>query len=415
MHTSLQSLLRFTLILAAVSAAGPSGARTWIVGKSGPRDFAVIQDAVDAVDAAASGDTVMIGPGQYEEFRWVTLGNYLVYVDGRDKDMTIIGAGMDETIIGHANPPFPDNIRTTGIRWQGSEVDLRVVGFALENMQLGSAFYYDGDRLEIDGFAVRNCYNGVNLIAGAGGWIRNCEFETVGYDSTDLTIIGTAVIIYEPTVDFVVEDCLFRDFGVGVAALWDYTDNVTIQYCRFRGGRVGVDFNSGASGTIRHCTFSSQYQYGIIGSFNDDATIVIEDNTIVADHPAGIALGFGVFWPRGTYILRRNAITAANGNACFYVAVPGVVFDARDNHFLRADAASFLAKGYANPNAPGAPFTIDATGNWWGTDVATEIAAGILDLDDDPELNYRIDFAPFLGGPVPAKSSSLGGVKALFR
>ncbi|MBE0564814.1 MAG: right-handed parallel beta-helix repeat-containing protein [Krumholzibacteria bacterium] len=413
MNCRLHTMLRIALALAAaVATAGPAEARTWQVAKSGERDFAVIQDAVDA---AASGDTIMIGPGRYEEFTWITLGNFLVYVEGRDKDMTIIGAGIDETIIGHENPPFPDNVGTTGIIWRGSGVALSVRGLTLDNLQAANGFFYDGRRLEIDDFAVRNCYVGINLVAREGGWIRNCEFETVGYDSTDLTITAQSVIVYEPTVDFVIEQCTFVDCGIGVGAYWDFTDNIAVQYCSFRGGKGGVDFNSGASGTIRHCTFFSQYQYGIVGSFNDGATLVIEDNTIVADHPAGKAYGFSLYWPRGTYTLRRNTITAANGNACIWVTVPNAVFDARDNHFLRADTTSFLAKGFANPNAPGAPFTIDATGNWWGTTDPAEIAAGILDLQDDPALDYRIVFEPFLGGPVPVRNRSLGGVKALFR
>lgn len=412
MSTAVRTVLRIALVMAAIAGVGPSEARTWLVGKSGTRDFTVIQDAVDA---AASGDTIMIGPGRYEEFTWITLGNTLVYVDGRGKDMAVIGAGKDETIIGHANPPFPENIATTGLNWSGGGVDLAVRGLALENLQSASGLYFGGDRLEVDEFAVRNCSNGINLIAREGGWIRNCEFETVGYDSTDLTVSTQSVIVYEPTVDFVVEHSTFVDCGTGVGAYWDYTENITVQYCDFRGGRTGVVFSSGASGTIRHCQFSSQYLYGIAGSFNNDATIVIEDNTIVADDPAGRSYGFSLYWPRGTYILRRNTITAANGNACFHVTVPNAVFDARDNHFLRADAASFLGKGYANENATGAPFTIDATGNWWGTADPAEIAAGILDLEDDPALDYRIEFEPFLGGPVPAKPSSLGGVKALFR
>ncbi|MFO7608961.1 MAG: right-handed parallel beta-helix repeat-containing protein [Candidatus Krumholzibacteriia bacterium] len=413
MNFRMCSFLRITLALAAAAAgAGTSEARTWQVAKSGTRDFAVIQDAVDA---AASGDTIMIGPGRYEEFTWITLGNSLVYVDGHGKDMTIIGAGRDETIIGHESPLFPEYVETVGLHWLGAGVDLAVRGLTLENLQATSGFYFGGDRLEVDNLAIRNCYIGINLIAREGGWIRNCEFETVGYDSTDLTIIGTAVLVYEPTVDFLIDHSTFVDCGIGVASVWDYTENTVIQYCSFLGGRTGVDFNSGASGTIRHCAFSSQYLYGIVGSFNDNATLVIEDNTILADHPAAKAYGFSLYWPRGTYTLRRNTITAANGNACFWVTVPNAVFDARDNHFLRADTASFLAKGFANPNAPGAPFTIDATGNWWGTTDPAEIAAGILDLDDDPALDYRIVFEPFLGGPVPVRNRSLGGVKALFR
>ncbi|MBE0568033.1 MAG: hypothetical protein IH621_18915 [Krumholzibacteria bacterium] len=41
-------------------------ARTWRVEKDGSGDYTVIQDALDA---AASGDTIQIGPGRFEDFR----------------------------------------------------------------------------------------------------------------------------------------------------------------------------------------------------------------------------------------------------------------------------------------------------------------------------------------------------------
>ncbi len=56
------------LAILAVAALSPvkTSAKTWYVEKDGSADFTVIQNAVDA---AAAGDTIRIGPGRFEEFR----------------------------------------------------------------------------------------------------------------------------------------------------------------------------------------------------------------------------------------------------------------------------------------------------------------------------------------------------------
>jgi len=68
--------------------------RTWHVEKDGSGDFTVIQDAVDA---AASGDTILIGPGRYEEYAEQELaGNYFnMHVHVADMEISLIGAGRD--------------------------------------------------------------------------------------------------------------------------------------------------------------------------------------------------------------------------------------------------------------------------------------------------------------------------------
>ena len=57
------NLAKQTVVVVAVllGLALPVAARTWRVEKDGSGDFTVIQDAVDA---AAAGDTIRIGPGR---------------------------------------------------------------------------------------------------------------------------------------------------------------------------------------------------------------------------------------------------------------------------------------------------------------------------------------------------------------
>ena len=67
----------------AILSAGAelSAARTWYLEKDGSGDFAVIQEAVDA---AASGDTLRIGPGRWYE-HWVVINSQVFYTRVNDK------------------------------------------------------------------------------------------------------------------------------------------------------------------------------------------------------------------------------------------------------------------------------------------------------------------------------------------
>jgi hypothetical protein len=74
-------------------------AATWRVERDGSADFSMIQPAIDA---AAAGDTILIGPGRFPEFEDVTCPGwtYPVGVWVNKDDLTIIGAGSEQTIIG---------------------------------------------------------------------------------------------------------------------------------------------------------------------------------------------------------------------------------------------------------------------------------------------------------------------------
>ena len=93
------------VLLLAIGAGG-ADARTWHVRKDGTGDFKVIQDAVDQ---AAAGDTIRIGPGRFEEKKPYTSyppdkWTVDVYVAVDVADLTIVGSGVDQTFIG---PPSP--------------------------------------------------------------------------------------------------------------------------------------------------------------------------------------------------------------------------------------------------------------------------------------------------------------------
>ena len=90
------------LSLGATAAAG----RTWTVRKDGTGDFQVIQDAVDA---SSDGDLIDIGPGRFDDYQTVYHNGtpiWDVYVLIEGKNLTLDGAGSNQTIIGPADQGF---------------------------------------------------------------------------------------------------------------------------------------------------------------------------------------------------------------------------------------------------------------------------------------------------------------------
>jgi hypothetical protein len=83
------------LMLAFGSLSTARGA-VWRVEKDGSGDYTVIQDAVDA---SASGDTIMIGPGRFSEYTDHTYAGNLwhTYVHMVSGSLTLIGAGEAAT------------------------------------------------------------------------------------------------------------------------------------------------------------------------------------------------------------------------------------------------------------------------------------------------------------------------------
>jgi len=91
------------LLLVVVLWAQPVASRVWRVEKDGSGDYAVIQDAVDA---SASGDTIMVGPGRYSEYTDHTYAGNLwhTYVHMVSGSLTLVGAGEGVTVIGPESP-----------------------------------------------------------------------------------------------------------------------------------------------------------------------------------------------------------------------------------------------------------------------------------------------------------------------
>ena len=147
------SLLLIVLGLAANAAI----AATITVRKDGTGDYIRIQPALDA---AASGDTVLIGPGEYTTLNPSYIPGYAWDVDVgayvRVPDLTLIGAGAGLTVIGPTS-------------YQGDS----------QTFSPKALVWLEGDLRRIEGITFRNCYEGIHAIDGPI-FVEGCSFENNG-------------------------------------------------------------------------------------------------------------------------------------------------------------------------------------------------------------------------------------------
>ena len=246
------------LVVLLVPCLGGRGqCRTWVVELDGSGDFTVIQDAVDA---AADGDTIFIGPGHHTAMVPVsiygthdTLVNAVVD-DGRN--LTFCGAGQDQVFLGPAI-------------WDGG-----LYGHV-------GILNYDGAAISVCGLSIQNCYYG--LQSSAGFHVSNCTFSG-GH--------GGAAAISGPVS---VASCQFiglnpYDDHQGVIS-WN-GDSMTIEDSTFENSRFYVDGCPDVQ--IRRCTFDGQ-----VGEFYN-STGVFENN--VAHSVLTLSLNFSY----GSQVLVRN-------------------------------------------------------------------------------------------------------------
>ena len=385
--------------LLVLLAASGSYARTWHVEKDGTGDFSVIQDAVEA---AATDDTISIGAGRYSDFHYDLPGGWSV-VRVSDKNLTFIGDGPDLVQIGPNHFGSPDNDDVYCVVVLGDGLVTRLRGLTFDRVvSCGVRIEREG-RCEIDDCVFRDSSGGFFGVLRDGGWIRNCQFI-----NNDTEYGWPAVDFYTPTVGVVVENCRFTNCRYGVNSYWPGCSDIAVNSCIFTGGRSGVGFIDGASGAVTNCDIAVT-DAGIVGS--SAGSVRIEDNYVRQTGSGGCA--FYVYWHPGDFYLRNNVFEAEW--VVMWILTPLVNIDARDNHFIRTSPTSWFARPIENQHYSGDPIHLDLTGNWWGTDNPAEVAQWIWDGNDDPDQHYFFDYLPMLGGPVPTEAVTWGAVKSLFR
>lgn len=364
-------------------------ARTWLVEQDGSEDFTVIQDAVDA---SASGDTIRIGPGRYEDtVPFVTpFVNWTVYVNLPGTDLTFIGAGEDATIIG---PTVPGDMSPiTGRRgfadWPNEIGHLVVEGIGLENVYTG---YDVGSNIfEMRDCRVSGCYNGIMLSAPSSSLVERCEFieNNLGVD------------LRPPCTNPVIRECYFEKSEISDIMGGVFAINVLgfiVEDCTFEGVQL---YHQASSGTIRGSSILNAYGQSVIlisGSYE------INDNIIDGTHHSECIK------------LELNAIVVGSGNilkgASFRaVGVLNSQISLTNNHII-TDADYVHAYGFLNPPLA----ELEFRDNYWGTSDSAELAARIHDGYDDPSEYVHVLYEPYSNVPMSNEERSWGEIKALYK
>jgi len=321
------SLLAFTAIATA--------ATTWYVDDSGGADFSSIQAAVDA---ASTGDTIIVSEGTYLEQITIPIS---LTLSGQNKDTVIIDcSGSDNCIyITNSNVQINGftitNANGNGIRADYSDLNIKNVTItdndergiffvhgkkiairdsAIDGNGAGVIYYNNanGDAIVEDNIIINNIGSGVHvgLIEGKSAIIRNNKIDNNAGSSSDGIYVGIAgsgglmtieknsikdsgrygIYLVGVRIESSIADFSVQGSGSdGVRA--DYSDlnikNVTIT----DNGVRGIYFVHGKSFAIRNSTIDGNGDGGVIYYDNANADAIVEDNTIINNVGSGIHIG----------------------------------------------------------------------------------------------------------------------------
>lgn len=358
----------------------PTLAASVRVEQDGSGDFVGIQAAVDI---SASGDTILIGPGSYNQAHSIYIepwgASTDVFVDISGKDLTLIGSSNDEVFVG------PDVYYST---YQGP------IGF------------FRIDKVgpwRVENVTIRNCYGGV--YGGGELNVENCILEDQA---------GAGLYFFDGRC--IIENCIFTDNRTGIHSsgsdeLYVEKSEFIRNQCYLANVQDAQILDSvfegksllfyGSGGSVRR-TRGVESQIRVIGSVE----VEISNCNFSFENFAGLYVG-------GAASVSVDSSSFSSNNYAVGLSSGGSLV-VHNSHILSTNGLNgSLVKCFDYPFAE--TTLIDLKNNFWGTNDSTEIAAGIWDRNDDPALNVVVEFEPFTSGPVPTERKNLGDIKSMFR
>ena len=384
MKTMNLSAAMFVVALLVISSS--SNAAVWRVEKDGSGDFMVIQDAVDA---AADGDTLMIGPGRFDDYRrydfpyWT---NRIIHIllDGRS--LTMIGSGEGMTVIG-PTMEFPQTEHDKGIvLLHGAE--LHVSGLTLERHDTALECW-DDSYFEVEHCTFQNHTWGVGcgIFSSRGARITNCSF--LNHDTGIYPGSGSA--------DVIVDRCVFREviYGMNTTS----THDLIVRDTSIEAVALGIQLWSSSTASLSN-----------VDIVCDNTALIVKAGS-VADLSNCNLLGDGI---AAVWVLSLSTLTGSGNiisnpdHAAILIHKADVILN--DNHI-------FTTTGYAIECMPDFPadWTLDLRNNWWGVSDADSVASLIYDGNDSPDIDILVDYLPYRDGQVSNESMGWGELKRLFR
>lgn len=236
------SCLSGLLLVLTFGWLSPASGRLWIVSADGSGDFTRI---TDALDAAVSGDSVGVQPGEYDESDGPVYFHLV-----RDKSFTLLGLGMDpaavRTSISLLIVDCP-NVLVQGITFHDEFTPLQIhlsptvvrscrfINNATGTHSMSGGAVSGGS---YEGLVIEDCEFVDNWSSGFGGAVNTSDFLVVrrsvfrSNEAMGSHALGSGGAIYA-TANATIEDCLFvGNRGYNGAAL-TVGENPTIIRCTF--------------------------------------------------------------------------------------------------------------------------------------------------------------------------------------
>jgi hypothetical protein len=371
---------RWALTCLCLTLAASVQARIWRVEKDGSGDFTVIQDALDA---AAAGDSVLVGPGRFDEFREQTYQpsgpQVMVIAYVETPGIALIGAGIDVTWMGPTSHVTDIGGLNPACLLIEPGAETAVSGFAFENAQFLVNFRY---RSELSDCRVNNTGTnfGLDVIEGDSVVIRTSEFY--GKDS---------IITSSPSATRLqVLDCSFQNPSLDGAAvsIGNGATDAILARCGITGYATGVETSLGGTVTLEDVQF---FQVRIAAINLSSGAITMRRCRIEAGNRFPLRVNIGRLECYDSVI---------GGGTLTTIATAGEMY-MRNCHLLNGGALTVDSIALAHE-------TVDLRYNWWGTTDLNTIASWI----DDP--NGAVLYEPILDKPVATTSESMSSFKARF-
>jgi hypothetical protein len=373
--------IAYVCLVVASAATECARAATWRVEKDGSGDFSTIQAAIDA---AAEGDTVIVGPGRYTETTDFQVDCCLVaptHVGIHRRNLTIRGVDRDMVIIGP-----DDRTADLGIVIRPEVGTSRIENVTVQNLHegvRGRAYAH------VSGIRVVNCWVGFFAFPDSAAVIEECAFEDcdgigvfAGAGSRNVSVLRSTFVNCKHAINFFDSH---NPYVKGVIAV---------------GGGTGIMCSAGTAARVVSVSISGTRSSGV--ELTGQASMDIIDSDVESEY-AGMASLSGSR-------LRARRTRFAGGFAAFYL-ITQREFDLQNNVFEKGDGYVVYARDYPDSANPA---VLDFSGNYWGTTNPDSIATLIWDGNDDSSVHAVVEFVPFLANPVAAETQTFGSFKTLF-
>ena len=316
------------LVITCVSVAHSA---TLTVRRDGSGDFTTIQPALDA---ATPGDTIDIGPGEYTEFQAIRpplwSWDIEIYAYITVDNLTIVGAGVDQTLIGPLTPQYDLDHFSPICMHAGTVEDLLVRNLTVRNCYRG--IYGPSESLALSDCRVEQTKVGIDVRSDSFQAER-CTLTGVGSTPTGIQHDADCSYSY-------IRDCAF----IGSSLHYSGVENFVARNCTFDGGNGGIGVGA-SDGLIDGCEIAC-FVYGISVSYGSMCEI---RQTRITGGTAGLSVEGG-----STSVTATAMVIASTIQGAVRLSGPGA-FSIHDSDLL--PASGYAAEMYEHNTPPAGPTT----------------------------------------------------------